>query len=67
MMATDKPESPGNEINRYSTPETTHIAKIKRRPCKKESILKAAMKANKTKVNARIFINIYKDANSMLI
>lgn len=66
MIATDNPDSPGNEINRNSTPETTPIATIKRRPCKKVSILKAAMKANNIKVSARIFININKDAYSML-
>ena len=66
MMATDRPERPGNEINRYNTQQTTHIAKIKRKPCKKVSILNAAYKANKTKAIARIFINICKYAYSML-
>lgn len=66
MIATDNPDSPGKEINRNNIPQTTHIAKINRKPCKKESILKAAMSANKMKADARIFINIYKDAQSML-
>lgn len=67
INATDNPERPGNEINKNNTPQTTHIAIIKRKPCRKVSILKAAMNANKIKANASIFINMYKDAYSMLI
>lgn len=66
MIATDKPERPGKDINRYSTPETPHIARINKKPCKNVSILKAAMNANRINVAVRIFINMYKDAFSML-
>jgi hypothetical protein len=65
-MATESPESPGKEINRYNIPQTTHIARINRTPCKMVSILKAAYRANRTKAIARIFINICKYAYSML-
>ena len=62
MMATASPESPGNEINRKSTPDTTNKARINKKPCKAESILKAARSAKRTNVIARIFINMHKDA-----
>jgi hypothetical protein len=66
ISVTDKPDNPGNEINKNNTPQTTQMATIKRKPCKKVSILKAAINANKTNANARIFINICKYAYSML-
>ncbi|WEK21548.1 MAG: hypothetical protein P0Y49_10405 [Candidatus Pedobacter colombiensis] len=66
IMATESPESPGKEINKNSRPETAHNAIINRKPCKKVSILNAAISANRTNVIARIFINICKYAYSML-
>lgn len=43
-----------------------HIMRMKRRPCKTESILKAAISAQTTNEIARISINMHKDAYSML-
>ncbi|RQO66182.1 hypothetical protein DBR43_28535 [Pedobacter sp. KBW06] len=66
MIATANPENPGKRINKYKTPATRHKATINKKPCKKVSILNAAMSANPKKVKARMVKNIYKDAFSML-
>lgn len=66
MMATANPEKPGKRINKYKSPATRAKATINKKPCKKVSILKAAMRANAKNVKARIFKNIDKDAFSML-
>ncbi|WP_316814660.1 hypothetical protein [Pedobacter nyackensis] len=66
INATDKPEGPGKEMNKKSTLETMQSARINKKPCKGVSILKAAVSAKRTNVIARIFINMHKDAYSML-
>nr|WP_121272708.1 hypothetical protein [Pedobacter schmidteae] len=66
IIATERPERPGKEINKKRTPDTTNNARINKNPCKKLSILNAATNANSTNVIARIFINMHKDADSML-
>jgi hypothetical protein len=66
IAATDKPEIPGNKMNRYSTPHTPTSESINSNPLSGDSILNAATKANKKKTIARLGKNICKDALSML-
>ena len=67
IAATDKPEIPGNKMNKYNTPHTPTSASINSTPLSVDSILNAAIKANKKKTIARLGKNICKDALSMLI
>ena len=67
IAATDKPDIPGNRMNKYSTPHTPISARINKAPFSGDSILNAAINANKKKTNARLDKNICKDALSMLI
>jgi len=66
IPATDSPEIPGKRINRYKTPQTPMSDKMNNTPFTGESILNAAIIANKKKTNARLDKNICKDALSML-
>jgi hypothetical protein len=67
IAATDNPDIPGNKINKYSTPHTPIRANMNKAPFSGDSILNAAIIANKKKTNARLDKNICKDALSMLI
>ncbi|MES2826972.1 MAG: hypothetical protein V4687_02410 [Bacteroidota bacterium] len=66
IKATDKPEIPGNRMKRYNTPHTPISASTNSNPLSGESILNAAIIANKKNTAARLYKNICKDAFIML-